>query len=466
MICLPFLLLFFAPAFSDSPVGGLRLDLTEGFLTKVINFLEPTVAHTLKDMEPISLLTKDYNSSVFNLTQVLLTNTSLQSFKFFIDSGHGFRGALMGFSATTNFSADWRFPASSEWSHLNISVALENIDISFSLALAASNGKPVVDFEIVSLQNVSINLQGFNFSNLTIHALEEAIDIFIQNALAPELNPRINAALNQTISDKWKGSVELPVNITGFNITFDYNLSQNPLFVPAYFSLFLEGIVSMNGVNCNRTFPFLPPSNVTRDFQFTINRGLIECVLYDVKQTRLLEQLISDQLDKMGISFDDRILLDIGLATVPDVIFDNDALKTTFNAGLEIGVAKNISGKATQIITVDINATATIDPVISFHYMNSTVVVTLSDVGVTGLNASYFSELIPKKYYDQIKKEDWPGLIGKINTFLQTALGPKPVFPLKISDMVGNLILQFTKNLEFVTGPEYLMVAADINIGF
>jgi len=451
--------LFFALALADT---GLRVTMTQRGIDRAKEKIEPLVTEYLRSIEPIVVTPKQPSSSDYvNITEIQLLNTTHSGFELSIDSGRGLKGTLLGFGARMNIALFWRLPLGS-WRPLNDSNAtIDNANIAFQIAASADeDGKPTITFTLSSITNFTIDI-GDIISDGFIKQLINEIVVQIISREAPGMaNGPVNEAIEELINENWNNGTANLTNL-GINATFDYRLIPPPNFTQGFASVSIQGHVTYEEKPCPGVFPELPPAEAGQDVALMVNTGLIDCVLYQVTEAKIVEQEILKAMAKANISFDDRLKLDLGLAQVPQLSFSNG---TTIVAkvGVMMNIAKNLS-VLVPVIGLNLNASATIKTQLDLIPHNSSVSVSLFDVGVIGLSNSYLNTtLVPKRYVEQIQNEDWGNLINKMNALLDSALANNTNFNIPIPNNYSDLILQFTHDLTISSGFNYLMISADI----
>jgi len=441
---------------------GLRLSISASGVQHAKQVLEPLITDLIESLEPISI--PPYNSSHVNISNITLVNTTHTGFDISINPQKGLMGTLKGFGAYVKLIIFYRI-LSEQWSEIKDDLSVVGIDIGWSLGIQAdAQGKPLVNLEL-EFTNVNIDIGNpNNISDWERDLINVAIDVYVRQFLPDQINPQINEAINKTISEKWHDGIFDLFNLTGINATVDYRLSQDPVFDPNFVSIPIQGHTTLDGIGCPLTFPNLPKVNYTQDLEIILDRGMIECLLDEVTQDRLLQHVINDLMKQKNISFDNRVALDVALSFPPDVTFSPD-LQTTVSLGLNVTISKNELNKFVPILTLDLNASATVKPSLSLHLNNSTVVIPVQGLGIDAVNASFYDvNRIPKNYLTQIQNEDWGNVTKKVNELILSTLGEHPVFVVKLPDSVGNLTIQKLTDIGLFSGENYVGIRADIHL--
>jgi len=331
---------------------------------------------------------------------------------------------------------------------------------------ADASGTPQIDFTIIRFFNVTIDLGNTRLPGFIQNIIDGIIEEYIERELPDKLNTQINAAIKKAITEKWdNGIINIPVESLGGNITVDIGLVPAPVFTSQIATFSLKGIPTLEGFACGAPYPDFPAFEHNEDFQIIINTGLFQCIANEVKDADLVDKIVKKQLADRNITFDDRVILDIGLSLAPQLNFMEN-LKIAVEVGLGIDIKRNTTKDIVHVLTVDINASLVAQPNITLTYTNSSVTVNLTNYAVVGLGAPFVNSdpgVIPKVYYEQIANENWEGLIDKINDLIKTNLGAEQSIYIPIQNTsYTDFLLKAASNIRFSSGPAFLMIEADV----
>jgi len=291
---------------------------------------------------------------------------------------------------------------------------ISGTDLALTMAFSETDGKPSL---AVSTDSVSIGhlVSGVweELPDFIAQYLDDALAEIISYALESQIKEIANSDLQKLIDTHWNNTLV----ILPYNISIDYALSQPPDFFSEFFSIFVEADVTFGSdAKCPFSTPQFPP--VSNDLQIDFALSKLQCAFFNANEAKFIDHTLNYFLDKLNITFHDKVSIDIDLLSVPSMLFYGELM---VNTTLPVGVT--ISSADKQLLELFMNASVSAGVDLNLRVNDSSIAVLLSTLEVSALGHGVVSDAIPQKYRNQLNDAKmWKALVTKINTLITTNL--------------------------------------------